>query len=449
MSVLRSPVEADSPPGCGCGRHASLSGHGNATGGEEAFARGLVEATLLQALFPGAAQRRRFLKAVGPGTALAALATLLPIGALASIAAEKGPLEKKELNVGFLPITCATPIIVAGAGDFFAKEGLDVTLRKTAGWAVVRDKTLSREFDASHMLSPMPLAITMGAGSTATPMVMPVMENINGNGITLHLKHRDNRDPSKWKGMKFAIPFDYSMHNFLLRHYLAAHGIDPDSDVQLRVMAPPDMVANLKSGNIDGFIVAEPFNQRAVYEDVGFLHALTSEIWDGHPCCGFAATEDFALGNPNTLAALVRALMRATQFAHKAQNRKDVAQLIAPANYLNQPVTVVEQVLTGHFADGLGKVRDVPNRIDFDPFPWQSMAVWMLSQMKRWGYVKGDIKYQDIAEKVFLATDARKQMLELGLDAPTSNYRRHLIAGVEFDSARTDDYLSTLAIRRI
>lgn len=445
MAVLKDPFDPETPLGCSCGRHASQAEHDDAALGDEAFSRRLVEATLLKAIFPRDAQRRRFLKAVGSGTAMAAISTLLPIGALQSFAAEKGSVEKKALKIGFLPITCATPIIFAGAADFYAKEGLDVTLMKTAGWAVVRDKTLSKEFDASHMLSPMPLAISMGAGSAATPMVMPVMENINGNGITLHVKHKDNRDPSKWHGMKFAIPFDYSMHNFLLRHYLAAHGIDPDKDVQLRVMAPPDMVANLKSGNIDGFIVAEPFNQRAVYEGTGFIHALTSEIWDGHPCCAFAATGEFAQQHPNTFAALVRALMRATQFVHKPENRKGVAQMIAPANYLNQPETVVEQVLTGRFADGLGKVRDVPGRIDFDPFPWDSMAVWMLTQMKRWGYVKGDIHYKDIAEKVFLATDARKRMAELGLDAPKDNYKRHLILGKEFDAARADAYLKTLA----
>jgi nitrate/nitrite transport system substrate-binding protein len=450
MAALKDPFDPDTALGCSCGHHANQAEHDRherATAlDDEAFSRRLVEATLLKAIFPRDSQRRRFLKAVGSGTAMAALSGLLPVGALQSFAAEKGGTpEKKDLTIGFLPITCATPIIFAGAANFYAKEGLNVTLAKTAGWAVVRDKTLSKEYDASHMLSPMPLAISMGAGSAATPMVMPVMENINGNGITLHMKHKDNRDPSKWQGMKFAIPFDYSMHNFLLRHYLASHGLDPDKDVQLRVMAPPDMVANLKSGNIDGFIVAEPFNQRAVYEGIGFIHTLTNEIWDGHPCCAFAATKEFSVQNPNTFAALVRALMRSTQFVHQAENRKGVAEMIAPANYLNQPVTVVEQVLTGRYADGLGQIRNTPGRIDFDPFPWQSMAVWMLTQMKRWGYVKADINYKDIAEKVFLATDARKRMAELGIEAPKSNYKRHQILGKEFDAAQADAYLKGLA----
>jgi nitrate/nitrite transport system substrate-binding protein len=139
--------------------------------------------------------------------------------------------------------------------------------------------------------------------------------------------------------------------------------------------------------------------------------------------------------------------MRATVFVNKAENRKGVAEMIAPANYLNQPPTVVEQVLTGRFADGLGQVRNQPDRIGFDPFPWHSMAVWMLTQMKRWGYIKGNVNYKDIAEKVFLATDARKRMAELGIAAPKSTYSKHVILGKEFDSSKPEEYLKSFAIK--
>lgn len=416
--------------GCGLGERAAAAARD-----EETFSREIIAEGLLRALVPQPAARRQFLQAIGAGTALAALSTVIPQGAIDALAAgEGGPIEKKDLKIGFLPITCATPIILAHAADMYAKEGLNVSLVKTAGWAVVRDKTLAGEYDASHMLSPMPLAITLGIGANPVPMVMPAIENVNGNAITLHVKHKDKRDPKQWKGMKLAIPFDYSMHNLLLRYYLAEHGVDPDRDVQLRVMAPPDMVANLKSENIDGFIVAEPFNQRAVYEGIGFIHLLTNDLWEGHPCCAFASTADFAARNPNTFGAIVRALINATRFASSRDNRKAVAGMIAGPAYLNQPPIVVEQVLTGRFADGLGTVRNVPNRIDFDPFPWQSMAVWMLGQMKRWGYLKQDVDFKQVAEKVFLAADARKRMTELGMDAPKANYRKHTIMGKVFDA---------------
>ena len=238
------------------------------------------------------------------------------------------------------------------------------------------------------------------------PYTMPAVENINGQAITLAMKHKDKRDPKDWKGFKFAVPFDYSMHNYLLRYYLAEHGIDPDTDVQIRAVPPPEMVANLRADNIDGFLGPDPMNQRAVYDGVGFIHILTKDIWDGHPCCAFAASKEFVTAMPNTYGALLKSIIEATAFAHKAENRKQIAEAIAPANYLNQPQIVLEQILTGTFADGLGNIVTQPNRVDFDPFPWQSFAVWIMTQMKRWGQIKGDVDYAGIAAQVYLATDA-------------------------------------------
>ena len=318
----------------------------------------------------------------------------------------------------------------------------------TAGWAVVRDKTVNKEYDASHMLSPMPLALSLGLGSQPVPFAVPAIENINGQGITLAIKHKDKRDPKQWKGFKFAIPFDYSMHNYLLRYYLAEHGIDPEGDVQLRVVPPPEMVANLRADNIDGFLAPDNICQRAIYDGVGFLHILSKEIWDGHPCCSFTASKEFITQMPNSYAALVRAIVDATAFASKAENRKQIAETIAPANYLNQPPIVVEQALTGTFADGLGGVRKDEKRVDFDPFPWQSFAVWMLTQMKRWGQIKGEIDYQGIAEQVFLATDTAKLMREMGLTPPATASKSFVVMGKTFDPARPDEYLKSFSIKR-
>ena len=141
---------------------------------------------------------------------------------------------------------------------FYKRQGLRVQLNKTAGWALIRDKMLNKEHDASHFLSPMPIAISQGLGSVAQPMRVATIQNINGQAITLHVKHKDKRDPKDWKGFKFAVPFEYSMHNFLLRYYVAEHGLDPDKDIQIRVVPPPEMVANLRAGNIDGFLGPGP-----------------------------------------------------------------------------------------------------------------------------------------------------------------------------------------------
>lgn len=452
MSAFNDPFNPNQSlgKGCSCGQHASQAAHDAAQLPEdhEQGVNRTVEGAVMRAMIPHEPTRRAFLKAVGAGTAAAALSQFFPMGAAQALAGEGGSLEKTKLNIGFLPITCATPIVAADALGFYQKQGLDVRLERTAGWAVVRDKTLSGAFDASHMLAAMPLAISMGVGSDPAPMAIPAIENINGNAITLHVKHKDKRDPKQWKGMTFAIPFDYSMHNYLLRYYLAEHGLDPDKDVSLRVMAPPDMVANLRAESIDGFIVAEPFNQRAVFDGVGFIHTLTNNIWENHPCCALGVSERFMAENPNTFGALFRAILDSTLYCSAHENRKEVAEAIGGPKYLNQPKVILDQVLLGRYADGLGNVKNEPNRIDFDPFPWESMAVWMLTQMKRWGYVDRDINYAKIAEQVFLATDARKKMAELGYEAPASNSTTHTIMGKTFDPARPTEYLESFAIRR-
>ena len=415
---------------------------------EETLAR-CVESAVVKGIFGTDMHRRMFLRAVGGATALAAISEIFPLGAAKALAAEaKGQLEKAKLKVGFVPITCATPIIMAHPMGFYKKYNLDVDVIKTAGWAVSRDKSLSGEYDAAHMLTPMPLAITMGAGSTSVPWTMPAVENINGQAITLAMKHKDKNDPRKWKGFKFAVPFDYSMHNFLLRYYVAEHGLDPDKDIQIRVLPPPEMVANLRAGNVDGYLSPDPFNQRAVYDGVGFIHKLTKDIWDKHPCCAFAASRKFIDTNPNTFLALFKSIIEATTFASDKGNRKEISKAIAPKNYLNQPETVIEQVLTGTFADGLGNVKKVPDRIDFDPFPWHSMGVWILSQMKRWGYIKGDVDYKKVAEQVYLATDAQKVMKEMGLKPPSATYASYTIMGKKFDPDKADEYVNSFAIKR-
>jgi nitrate/nitrite transport system substrate-binding protein len=409
----------------------------------------LVERSVALAVF---GERRDFLKLVGAGTAMAALAEVFPLAAAKALAQEKpGPPEKKELRVGFIPITCATPIIMAEPMGFYRKHGLEVQVVKGSGWAMIRDLSINKEVDASHMLSPMPLAISMGVGSQPIPYLMPAVENINGQAITLANKHKGVKSAADFKGFKFAVPFDYSMHNFLLRYVVAEAGLDPDKDIQIRVVPPPEMVANLRAGNLDGYLAPDPFNQRAVHEGIGFIWMLSKDIWPGHPCCAFAARKDFAETMPNSFAALFRAIVDATQFAHEPRNRKEIAKAIAPRNFLNQPVEVVEAVLTGEFDDGLGQKRSVPDRIDFDPFPYHSMAIWILTQMKRWGYVKGDLDYRKLAAQVYLADQCREVMKGLGVKAPEKNLAVHAFAHGKqrsFDPAKPEEYLKGFAIRR-
>jgi nitrate/nitrite transport system substrate-binding protein len=466
MSDRFSPYDADRPLmlKCSCGGdHSPADHHGelNADGAAaelrrrsmssefESYSNDFIEATLVKALFPQDEVRRRFLRAVGKGTAMAAIASVLPVGTMQAMAQDKGKLEKTNLKIGFIPITCATPLIMAHPLGFYSKEGLNVEVVKTAGWALIRDKMINKEYDATHFLSPMPLAISMGVGSNPVPMNVATIQNTNGQAITLANKHKDKRDPKMWKGFKFAVPFEFSMHNFLLRYYVAEAGLNPDTDIQIRVVPPPEMVANLRAGNIDGYLGPDPFNQRAVYEEIGFLHILTKDLWNGHPCCAFGTSTEFIQKNPNTFAALYRSVLTAAAMARDPKNRELIAKVISPQAYLNQPETVVAQVLTCRFADGLGNIKNVPDRADFDPIPWQSMAVWMLTQMKRWGYVKGDINYKQIAEKVFLLTDAKKYMKEIGQVPPEGAYPKFKIMGKEFDAAKADAYAKSFPINKM
>ena len=459
MSMFDDPFDADarlSQRGCACGRHTSPAEHERDTTAvqcqpvesEDNRYEQVVASAALRAMFPKDAARRAFLKTVGASTALAAISQFFPLKMATEVFAQTGAVEKKDLKIGFIPITCATPIIMASPMGFYEKQGLNVEVVKTAGWAVIRDKTMNKEYDAAHMLAPMPIAISLGLGAQAIPFTVPAIENINGQGITLAMKHKDKRDPKDWKGFKLAIPFDYSMHNYLLRYYLAEYGIDPDTDVQLRSVPPPEMVANLRADNIDGFLAPDNICQRAIYDGVGFMHILSKEIWDGHPCCTFAASREFITQSPNSFAALTRAIVQATAYASKSENRKAIADAISPANYLNAPPIVIEQVLTGTYADGLGGIKTDPKRVDFDPFPWQSFAVWMMTQMKRWGQIKGDVDYKGVAEQVYLATDTRKVMTEMGLAPPATSYKSFQVMGKTFDPEKPEDYLASFKIKK-
>jgi len=410
-----------------------------------------VENAVVRAIFGGnELSRRRFMSTVGSATAMSIISQFFPLSAAKSMAKEMGgALEKKDLSIGFIPITCATPIIMAEPMGFYAKHGLNAKVRRAAGWAMVRDWSINEEVDAAHMLSPMPLSISLGAGSKQVPYYMPAVENINGQAITLANKHKGVKGPQDMKGFRFCVPFEYSMHNYLLRYYLAEGGVHPDKDVQIRVVPPPEMVANLKAGNVDGYLAPDPFNQRAVYENAGFIFMLSKEIWNRHPCCAFAISKQFAQENPNTFIALFQSIVEATHYASKSENRKEIAKAIAPRNYLNQPEVVLEQVLTGRYADGLGNIQDVPDRIDFDPFPWHSMAVWILTQMKRWNHVQGDFDYKKVAEEVYLAGECDKISRKMGFAGHDATYEKHVLMGKVFDPSEPEAYVDSFPINNL
>jgi len=429
--------------------HAHICGsecHGN-HGPAGADLGTVMRQSVMATLFGASRERRAVLKLLGASAALSLVEQVIPLGALEAMAQEAKAPEKAELTIGFIPISCSAPLLIAAQQGLFKQGGLDVELVKTPGWGVIRDRLGKGDYDAAHVLSPMPLAMSLGLDVAPAAFDLGLIQNTNGQALTLANKHQAQRDPAAWKGFTFGVPFLHSMHNYLLRYYLAEKGIDPDRDVTIKAVPPPEMVAQLKGGVLDGFLSPEPFNQLAVQQGVGFIHLLTKELWDGHPCCGFSVAHKFAEQAPNTYLALLRAVIGAAGFARKAENRKAVASHLAEPAYLNQPEEVLDAIFTGSFADGLGNSRTEPNRIDFNPVPYPGMGVWMLTQMKRWGMVTKDVNYSQIAEQVFRLADAEKLLKDAGFPIESSD-RKYVIMGKTFDPASPGPYLSSFAIKR-
>ncbi|MEA5419624.1 CmpA/NrtA family ABC transporter substrate-binding protein [Spirulina sp. CCNP1310] len=398
----------------------------------------------------GEFSRREFLKRVAVAGALVALASCSQEGSQSEdTASDTGAdipsnLEKTELKIGFIPITCATPIVMSEPLGFYEKYGLNVSVVKMPNWAAVRDSAIAGELDAYHMLSPMPIAMTLGLGSATFPVKLASIENINGQAITVAIKHRDTvKGPADFKGFRIGVPFPFSMHNLLMRYYLATGGLNPDTDVQIFPVPPPDSVAKMVSDEIDAMLMPDPFNQRAVFEGVGYIHMLTKDLWDGHPCCAFAASQDWITENPNTFRAVNKAIIDAASYADDPANRKDIAAALIDRQYLNQPLPVVEAVLTGTFEDGLGNTLNVPDRIGFDPYPWKSFAKWISSQMVRWDLMSGEgVDYEQIAQDIFLTDLAAELQTELGQSPPTEVERSETLKFDEFDPSDPASYVA-------
>ena len=411
--------------------------------------RASSSSAVMRALFPQDSSRRAFLRAVGASTALAAISQFFPLGMATEVFAQAAAPEKKDLKVGFIPITCATPIIMAHPMGFYTKHGLNVEVVKTAGWAVIRDKTLNKEYDAAHMLSPMPLAITLGVGSNADPLHQRRRSRTS--------TARPSRSASSTRTSAIRSPGRASSSP--CRSTTRCTTICCATTWPSTASTPTPTSRSAPCRRRRWWRTCAPTISTASSRPIPSTSARSTTASASSTSCrrtsgtGIRAASSprrrsSSRTTPNTYAALLKAIIDATAFAAKAENRKQIAEAIAPANYLNQPVTVVEQMLTGTYADGLGSVKTVAERIDFDPFPWQSFAVWIMTQMKRWGQIKGDVDYAGVAKQVFLATDTAKLMKEVGLTPPAATTKTFVVMGKEFDPAKPEEYIKSFAIKR-
>ena len=335
---------------------------------------------------------------------------------------ERLTLERDELDVGCIPILCSAPLLLAHARGIFEKHGLHVNLKSAPGWSGIKELMAYGKLDAAHMLSPMPLAGNLGIDGKRSELRLAAIQNVNGQALTLARKHLGIASGQDMRGFAFGVPYRFSMHYYLLCHYLAANGINPLKDVTIIEVAPPNMPYYLQQGWVDGIFAPEPYNQIPVQQSTGFIHILSKNIWDGHPCCSLATTRSFAENCPNSYRALLRSVVEAEMVLHSAdpEERREIARSISAPEHLDLGDTLpAEQVLSGEFPDGKGGNHQERDRIDFVPHPFIDYGSWMLSQMQRWQQLECKIDYRQVVESAFDTDHATEIATAMGYSSST------------------------------
>ena len=449
--------------------------------------------------------RRNALKRGALALAITATAGLFSLGA----AAQTGEPEKEELKFGFIKLTDMAPLAIAYEKGYFEDEGLYVSLEAQANWKVLLDGVIDGQLDGAHMLAGQPLAATIGFGTKAH-IVTPFSMDLNGNGITvsnevwelmkenvpmgadgkpIHPIRADALKPvvakykAEGKPFKMGMVFPVSTHNYELRYWLAAGGINPgyyaphkgdiagtlQADALLSVTPPPQMPATLEAGTIYGYCVGEPWNQQAVFKGIGVPVITDYEIWKNNPEKVFGMNKEFTDKYPNTTIRVVKALIRAGKWLDENNNanRPAAVKILAQSNYVGADYEVIANSMTGTFEYEKGDKRSVP---DFNvffrynaTFPYYSDAVWYLTQMRRWGQIaepKSDSWYKDIAKSVYRpdiyrlaaeeliaegkleSADFPDFTTETGFRAP----QKEFIDGVTFDGTQPNAYIDSFKI---
>lgn len=384
-------------------------------------------------------------------------------------------LETHELTLGFIPLIDCAVLAVAQEQGLFEAEGLNVRLSREVSWSNIRDKLCIGSLQGAHMLAPLPAAVTLGLSNVQTPLITAFSLGLNGNALTishalreqlLALEPRTMDDPQRaLRALKqlmdhrhqeglapltFAMVYPYSCHNYLLRYWLAAGDIDPDQDVNLIVIPPPQMASQLAAGRIDGLCVGEPWNQVATARGHGHVLLNGHQIWQNAPEKVLAVRADWAKQHPRTHQALLRALLQAAVWLADIKNVNELPLLLSRPEYLDLPPdTIASGLMIGNH--------------EFyrycATFPWRSHATWLLSQMYRWGQISQPLAIRTLAEQIYRTDLYREACIALSLPCPeveikpegghTTEWRLDNLAlgadrfvdGRRFDPARVFDYL--------
>ena len=406
--------------------------------------------------------RRDFIKSAG-STAAAVLMARMPKGWAGGVYASDAP-ERADIRFGIIALTDCAPIVMAHELGHFKKFGINAVVSKEASWAVIRDKLSLGENQATHMLIGMPLASTMGlAGSPVKPMIAPWLLNRNGQAITLSNKLRAAgvKTPAQIKALAdkaraagdpltFAMTFPPGTHAMWLRYWLASGGVNPDKDVNLITIPPPQMVANMRVDKMDGFCVGEPWNKRAIEDRIGFTAVTTQQIWRDHPEKVCAFTEEFALKHPKTVKAILKGLQLASVDLDKMENRTKFAEVIARPSYINCPPATILERLLGKYDYGDGRVEQDPAYMIFSSrncnYPHQIYATWWLTQFRRWGMAKSAPDYAGVAKRVMRSDIYLEAMKELGVGGKTVEEQKVTLFDGAFDGKDPERYARSFAV---
>ncbi|MBV7523194.1 Nitrate transport protein NrtA [compost metagenome] len=378
-------------------------------------------------------------------------------GPLAWVNGSDAP-EKTEINLGFMALSDCASVVVAATQGFAQPHGLTLNLKRQSSWANLRDKLVSGELDAAHSLYGLVYAVHLGIGGVAaTDMAVLMGLNQNGQSINLSrglqalgvtspeaLERHVHQTRSKFT---FAQTFPTGTHAMWLYYWLASQGIHPLLDVDSVVVPPPQMVAHLRAGRIDGLCVGEPWSASAVQQDLGFTLATTQTIWPDHPEKVLGCTRAFVEQYPNTARALVMAILEASRFIEESsENRRSTAQLLSAAQYLDAPLECIEPRLLGDYVDGLGNRWQDPHALRFHGegevnLPYLSDGMWFMTQFRRWGLLRDDPDYLAVARQVQQLDLYREAASAVGVAARGKEMRSsQLIDGKTWDGSDPAGY---------
>ncbi len=422
--------------------------------------------------------RRQLLKATGSTAALLAAAKLnFPAGAFAQ---DAGP-EVKGAKLGFIALSDAGPLFVAKDKGLFAKHGVpDTDVQKQASWGTTRDNLVlgseGNGIDGAHILTPMPYLISAGKvtqNNQPTPMYILARLNLDAQCISVAKEYADlklgtdaapfkaalEKKKASGKAVKAAMTFPGGTHDLWIRYWLAAGGIDPDKDIETIVVPPPQMVANMKVGTMDCFCVGEPWNLQLVHQGIGYTAVNTGEIWNKHPEKSFGMRAAFVDKYPKATKAILMAVLEAQQWADKAENKQELATIMAKRQWINCPVEDVYDRTAGKFDYGNGKVVENSPHImkywrDHASYPFQSHDLWFMTEDIRWGKYDAGFDSKALIAKVNredLWRDAAKTLGVAAADIPSSTSRgkETFFDGKVFDPENPAAYLKSLAIKRV